>query len=233
MNELAQLKDFRLEDASADGAGAREYARAALQSAMTRRRLPRRYVVVLAFAVAALLAAAAYAIVHEFVVGEPAPKELNKEIAYIVGKTIPPDFFPGHSRPALAGKPRVAAEAQTTSGPIYLITAPLRGGGECRYPVFPGDRALGPVGQLVTGVNECTVPAHPPYLWFTVIDMTLISRKRTVHLVEGYAPHAARVRIGGQTYETPFGWFLAEHRGTQKLVAFDSAGRVVGRKTVP
>src|SRR4051794_11478788 len=213
MDELALLKDFRLEDAAVDGA--REHARAALQSAMTRRWLPRRYVVVLAFAVAALLAAAAYAIVHEFVVGEPAPKELNKEIAYIVGKTIPPSSLPpGQRQAALAGKPRVAAEAQTTSGPIYLITAPLRGGGECRYPVFPGDRALGAVGQLITGANECTLPAHPPYLWFTVIDMTLISRKRTVHLIEGYAPHAMRVRIGGQTYETPFGWFLAEYHGT-------------------
>jgi hypothetical protein len=231
MDELVLLRDFRLEDAAADRA--RDYARAALRSAMTRRRLPRRYVVALAFAVATLLAATAYAIVHEFVVGEPAPKELNKEIAYFVGKTIPPSILtPSHPHPALAGKPRVAAAAQTRWGPIYLITAPLRGGGECRYPVFPGDRALGTVGELITGANECTVPAHPPYLWFTVTHMTLVSLKRTVFLVEGYAPHAVRMRIGGQTYETPLGWFLAEYRGTQKLVAFDSGGHVVGRTTV-
>ena len=61
--------------------------------------------------------------------------------------------------------------------------------------------------------------------------MTLLSRKRTVALVEGYAPHAVRVRIGQQTYETPFGWFLAEYHGPQKLVAFDKNGRSCRRTT--
>ena len=201
---------------------------------MTRRRISlprRRYALVLTFAVAAMLAAAAYAIVHEFVIGAAAPKDLSKEIAYIVGKTIPPAIVPGHTRQQLDGPPRVAAAAETEFGRIYLITAPLRGGGECRYPVYPGDRKFGPVGELITGANECTTPAHPPYLWLTLTDLTLLSRKRTVSLIEGYAPHAVRVRIGRQMYETPFGWFLAEYHGPQKLVAFDKNGRVVGRTT--
>src|SRR6187397_2406939 len=80
MDELALLRDFRLEDAAVDGA--REHARAALQRAMARRRLVprRRYAVVLAFAVAGLLAAAAFAIVHEFVIGSAAPKDVQAEI---------------------------------------------------------------------------------------------------------------------------------------------------------
>ena len=79
MDELALLRDFRLEDAAADGA--REHARAALQRAMTRRRLPRRrYAVALAFALAAVLAAAAYAIVHQFVIGSAAPKDVQDQI---------------------------------------------------------------------------------------------------------------------------------------------------------
>ena len=81
MDELALLRDFRLEDAAADGA--REHARAALQRGddAPRISLPRRrYALVLAFALAAVLAAAAYAIVHEFVIGSTAPKDVQDQI---------------------------------------------------------------------------------------------------------------------------------------------------------
>jgi hypothetical protein len=231
MDELALLRDFRLEDAVADGA--REHARAALQAAMTRRRrMPqRRYAIALAFVLAALLAAAAYAIVHEFIVGEPAPRELNNEIAYIVGKTLPPSLIPGHTRQELAGKPRVAAVAQTESGPLYLITAPLKDGGECRYRVLPSNRSLGVVGELLFSGSECTGVAHPPTLWLTVETIQL-SPRRTVTIAQGYAPHAVRVRIGSRDYQTPFGWFIAVYRGPEPLIAYDSHGRVVGRTTV-
>jgi len=80
MDELALLKDFRLEDAAPDGA--RDHARAALRAAMTRRsRFPRRrYAIALAFGLAAVLAAAAYAIVHQFVIGSAAPKDVQDQI---------------------------------------------------------------------------------------------------------------------------------------------------------
>jgi hypothetical protein len=72
MDELALLKEFRLDDASSNGA--REDARAALRAAAARqRRSRRRTFVVLAFIGAAILAGAAYGIVHELVVGSPAP----------------------------------------------------------------------------------------------------------------------------------------------------------------
>src|SRR5215208_3067557 len=79
MDELALLRDFRLEDAVVDGA--REHARSALQAAMARRRRPRRYIVGLAFAAAALLAASAYAVAHEFFFGAPAPPEVKHAFA--------------------------------------------------------------------------------------------------------------------------------------------------------
>src|SRR5437868_1376172 len=80
MDELALLKDFRLEDASPDGA--RDYARAALRTATPRERRPsRRTLVGLAFLAAAVLAGAAYGIVHQLIVGSPAPPEVREQPA--------------------------------------------------------------------------------------------------------------------------------------------------------
>jgi hypothetical protein len=227
MDELALLKDFRLEDAAANGA--REHARAALQSAMTRRRFGvprRRYALVLAFAIAAVLAAAAYAIVHEFVLGAPAPKEDTRLIAYIVGQTVPTSIVPGSERDRLAGKPIVAAVTESRLGRMYLIVAPLRSGGACRYFVVPGLRSReGLLGELLAGGSECTNPANPPYLWSNLVQTN------GGQMVEGYAPGAARVRIGRRFYETPIGWFLAEFHGFEPLTAYDKNGKVIGHAT--
>ena len=70
------MKDFRLEDTAASGA--REHARAALRVAVARqRRRRRRGFLLLAFVGAAILAGAAYAVVHELTVGSPAPPEVQ------------------------------------------------------------------------------------------------------------------------------------------------------------
>src|SRR5688500_195874 len=122
-------------------------------------RLPqRRYTIALAFALAALLAAGAYAIVHEFVIGKPAPKDVSREIEHIVGRTVSVSVVPGNLRAELDGEPRVAAVAQTSWGTMYLVVAPLRGGGECRFRVLPGDRALGPASEVLGGGADCTTP---------------------------------------------------------------------------
>src|ERR1041384_7084814 len=129
MDELTLLKDFRAEDAAVDGA--REHARTALHAAMTRRRRSRGYVVALAFVVAALLAAGAYAIVHECVVGAAAPKAVNAQLELEVGHLFDSELIPwrGHPRNT-AGPTRVAAAAGTPQGPVYLLMTPLQGGGE-------------------------------------------------------------------------------------------------------
>ena len=227
MDELALLRDFRLEDASIDGA--REHARAALGRTMTRRRLPRRRnTVALAFALAALLAAGAYAIVHEFVLGSLAPSDVSQEVAYIVGRTTPESVVPGGLRNKLAGKPRVAAVAETDWGSMYLIVAPLEGGGGCRFRLLPRDRSSGIAAELLAGGAECTIGAHPPTLWSSVTTVYTAGRP-SLQLLEGYAPHAVHVRIGQVDYETPLGWFLAQYRGAEQLTAYDERGRVVGR----
>ncbi len=155
MDELALLKEFRLEDASPDGA--REHARAALERAMTRRRLPRRrYTVVLAFALAAVLAAASYAIVHQFVIGSAAPKDVQDEIglrlAVIGGSNL---LAPG-SPYKLAEPARIAAGTQSPAGPVYMLLGRIKGGGECQFVWYSGERTPGglPITSGACGLGK-------------------------------------------------------------------------------
>ena len=154
MDELALLKNFRLEDAATDGA--REHARAALEDAMNRRRLPRRSAIALAFVAAALLSAGAYAIVHEFVVGAAAPKDVNAQLEFDVGHFFDYELIPwrGHPRKT-AGPTRVAAAAPTPQGSVYLLLTPLQGGGECLF-IYTGREDGPPTTAFATSANRCT-----------------------------------------------------------------------------
>lgn len=218
MDELALLKDFRLEDAATDGA--REHARAALQTAMNRRRLPRRYAIALAFVTAALLAAGAYAIVHEFVVGATAPKAVNAELKLEVGHLFDYDLIPwrGHPRNT-AGPTRVAAAADTPQGPVYLLMTPLRGGGECLF--FYTGREDGPPPPGSCSVGK---PLQPGRFSYFTQNITAAGA-----MVIGFAPGAIRVRYAGSSYETPLGWFIVPSRTNEILTAYGAHGGVVAR----
>jgi hypothetical protein len=227
MDELALLRDFRLEDAAADGA--REHARAALHAVMTRRRLRlprRRYTLVLAFAVAALLAAAAFAIVHEFVIGTPAPVAVQKEVGMHIavagaGGSIP---FPGYPYKA-SGPTLIAAAAQTSLGRAYLLLTPIRGGGQCQFLWYAYQRSS--KGQPMTG-GYCgfgkQLHAHGFGYGY---DLNGGLNGHPLDLIEGFAPGAVRVRIGDRFFKTPFGWFIAEYRGPELLTAYGAHGGVV------
>src|SRR2546421_9255754 len=136
MDELALLKDFRLEDAAASGA--REHARAALRAAAARqRRRRRRGFLLLAFVGAAILAGAAYAIVHELVVGSPAPEEVREQPARFghSAELIP---VPHPEDPRL-DQARVAAVLKSSAGTVYLFASP-NAGGLCASTWLEGDR---------------------------------------------------------------------------------------------
>src|ERR1043165_2340819 len=140
MDELALLKEFRLEGAAPDGA--REHARVALRDAMLRRRrFPRRrYAIALAFALAAVLAATAYAIVHQFVVGSTPPKSVQRDIGMhaaiaTLGAAIPLKG-PAPSKPA--APPIIGAATQTPEGPVYMVMVRARQGGGCQFLWFAG-----------------------------------------------------------------------------------------------
>jgi hypothetical protein len=227
MDELALLKDFRLEDASADGA--REHARAALQAAMTRRRLPRRrYAIVVAFAVAALLAAAAYAIVHEFIIGAPAPKDVNAQVAQRIGAFVASELIPLRGQPLeRGGRTRIGAAAQTSHGRVYLLLTPLQGGGVCETLWFERDRT--PEGHPALELTSTCFygKKRPPGLVYAPAP-----NRHAVPLIFGHAPGAVRVRIGQRLFQTPFGWFVAPLRGPEVLTAYGVSGGVVAQRTV-
>jgi hypothetical protein len=218
MDELALLKDFRLEDAATDGA--REHARATLQTAMNRRRLSRRYVIALAFAVAALLAAGAYAIVHEFVIGAPAPKGVNAQIKLDVGYFFDSDLIPWRSHPRnTAGPTLVAAAAETPQGPVYLLLTPLQGGGECLF-TYTG-REDGPPPPSTCNLHR---PLQPDRFVYSTENITNAGL-----MIVGYAPGAVRLRYGGDDFQTPLGWFVVPSRVDNVLTAYGVHDGVVAR----
>jgi hypothetical protein len=220
MDELAQLKNFRLEDAAADGA--REHARAALHRAMTRRRpaLPRRrYALVIAFAVAAVLAAAAYAIVHEFVIGGPAPPEVKR----VVGLTFKRWAAEQHERFAMPKQfqgreedVRIASVTQTKAGPAYLFYEPTKHGSAC---LFLWERRI-------------TFPNGAPF--FTEADCVErtpakggIGYNGAVGL--GFMPHAVSYLVNGRRVDAPFGYFIFATPLHGSVRGYDAKGRLVGR----
>jgi hypothetical protein len=216
MDELALLRDFRLEDAAADGA--REHARAALRAAMTRRsRFPRRrYAIALAFGLAAVLAAAAYAIVHQFVVGSAAPKDVQDQIGMriaVAGSAAIP--FAGQGPYKLAGPALIAAAAETPTGPV-----------DCQSLWYANRRQPdgGPSTSMSCGFGKRSHPRTFSYGY--EYDG---SPPHPYHLLEGYAPGATRIRIGDRFFKTPFGWFVAQYRGPALLTAYGAHGGVVAR----
>jgi hypothetical protein len=228
MDELALLRDFRLEDAVGDGA--REHARATLRAAMTRRsRFPRRrYAVALAFAAAAVLAATAYAIVHQFVIGSTPPKSVQDQIGMRVavatlGHAIP---LKGSGPFKPAGPPVIGAAAQTPEGRVFMVMLNARDGGGCQI-LWWADKH-GPRGEPITS-GSCGFgkPVHARTFGYAYeYDGALA---HPYYLLQGYAPGAVRVRIGKRFFKTPFGWFVAVYRGPEVLTAWGAHGRVVAR----
>jgi hypothetical protein len=224
MDELALLRDYRLEDAAPDAA--REHARAALQAAMTRRRLPRRrYAIAIAFAVAAVLAAAAYAIVHQFVIGSPAPKSVQRDIGMHVA-VANGDPIPFHTPYKLAGPPLIAAAAHTPAGMVYLLVGRIASGGQCQFLWFADQRT--PTGGPITEGGCQFGNAHRKFGYG--LEGAVSRSGNPYTLMQGYAPGAVRVRIGDRFFKTPFGWFIAEYDPHDaQLVAYGVHGGVVAR----
>ena len=229
MDELALLKEFRLKDASPNGA--REDARAALQTAAARqRRSRRRAFVLLAFIAAAILAGAAYGVVHELVVGSPAPEEVREQPARFghSAELIP---VPHPDDPRLA-QARVAAVLDSSAGTVYLFASP-NARGLCASTWVEGDR--GYQGRL----NLPTVcgNADQSFYAFGNHDYGMSGGhdygKNPLRLFWGRAGDSvARIalRFGSRAVGVPMTgrWFLAEFpRRPDEFVSYDAGGRVL------
>src|SRR5713226_3174875 len=229
MDELALLKDFRLQDTSPDGA--REHARQALRAALARRRVRRRYVLALVFAGTALLVVGAYAITRELVVGAPAPTSVKHQFAGIGvlrGELIP---LPRQPLGIIADKARVAAVLHSSVGPVYLFVAPTKGGGTCQFvwiasmrmPDGRQNMSGGCGSRDRFGVGFSMTNVHGQYL----------------RLARGWVGFRARTVVicydrGEQRIHVKPPWLLAEIRKAPvSVIAYDAGGHVVGRNPTP
>jgi hypothetical protein len=229
MDELALLKDFRLEDASPNGA--REHARAALRVAIERRRRPsRRTLVLLGFVGAAILAGTAYAVVHELTVGDPAPEEVREQPARFghSAELIP---VPHPDDPQL-DQARVAGVLDSSAGTVYLFASPNTGG-LCASTWLEGSR--GYQGRLnmpsVCGERDQSFYGYGNEDYGIVAGHDL--GKNPLRLFWGRAGDGvARValRFGSRTVTVPLvgHWLFAEIPSVpDEFLSYDAGGRVL------
>ena len=229
MDELALLKDFRLEDASPDGA--REHARAALRVAVERRRRPsRRTLVLLGFVGAAILAGAAYAVVRELTVGDPAPEEVREQPARFghSAELIP---VPHPDDPQL-DQARVAGVLDSSAGTVYLFSSP-NARGLCASTWIEGDR--GYQGRL--NMPSVCGGRDQSFFGYGNDDYGIVAghdfAKNPLRLFWGRAGDGvARValRFGNRTVTVPMmgRWLFAEIPSIpDEFLSYDAGGRLL------
>jgi hypothetical protein len=199
----------------------RERAHPGLGKESSRRRARGRYALAAAAAGAGavVLAAAAYPVARELVVGGPAPPEIERAIARAgrpKGELIPiPRRVPG----AIAGKTRVAAKLESSVGTIYLFAAPTRWGG------------FHTVTSTVGGGGAFVARS------LTAVSSETLVRGRYVRLLAGYAPAGIRrveMRVAGRWVGVPLQgrWFLVEPAAEPSEVAgYDARGRRAERQS--
>jgi hypothetical protein len=211
------------EDTSPDGTP--NAAPAALRTMVKReRRLSRRALVLLAFVAAAILAGTAYAVVHELIVGSPAPLEVREQPARFghSAELIP---VPHPDDPRL-DEARVAAVLDSSVGTVYLFSSP-DARGLCGSTWIEGDR--GYQGRL----NMSGVCGFSDQSFFSFGSQEY--RGKSVRFFSGHARDGvARValRFGSQTVDVPLadGWFLAEFgKQPDEFLSYDGEGRVLER----
>jgi hypothetical protein len=232
MDELALLKEFRFEDASANGA--REHARAVLrETAARQQRSRRRAFVLLAFLGAAILAGAAYSVVRELIVGSPAPPEVREQPArFGHSAELIPVPHPDDPRLEQARVAAILNSSAGTAGTVYLFASPNTGG-LCASTWVEGDR--GYQGRL----NLPTVCGDPDQSFYAFgNDDSGISGdhdygKNPLRLFWGRAgDRVARValRFGSRTIDVPLTgrWFLAEFpQQPDEFLSYGAGGRVL------
>jgi hypothetical protein len=189
-----------------------------------------------AVAIAAIVAAAAYAVVRYVIVGSPAPPSVTaseKLLNTVKGELIP-RVHPG---PGIEiAKTKAAAVLKASTGPVYLWVAPTKNGGYCEFLQIAGVPTL-PDGRANLS-GSCT---NPPIPKISIgIQATRVHDGRLLGLVVGYAaPPARRVRVrlaSGSTHTftlSASGFLLAEVDPSDQvraIAALNKRGIVVARE---
>lgn len=227
MDELALLKDFRLEDAASNDA--REHAGAALRVAIAReQRRKQQGVAALGLVAAAILTGTAYGVVQELVVGDPAPREVREQPARFghSAELIP---VPHPEDPRLE-EARVAAVLDSSVGTTYLFSS-RNADGPCGSTWIEGDR--GYEGRL----NMSSVCGPGAQSFYAFAEQRYGGSD--VQLFFGRAgDELARValRFGSGTAKVPLSgrWFLAEFsERPYEFLSYDAEGRIVEKRDFP
>jgi hypothetical protein len=196
-------------------------APSALRSEAGRRRRPtRRTLVLLSFVAAAILAGAAYAVVHKLVVGDPAPQEFREQPA-LFGHSAELIPVPHPDDPQLE-KAHVAAVLDSSVGTIYLFASP-NARGICGSIWREGDR--GYQGRL--NISSFCGPTE---------ESTYMASFDKPNLFAGHAgDKVARVavRVADRIIAVPLTgrWFFAELPGpADEFLSYDANGQQVEKR---
>ena len=223
MDEIAALKQFRLEDAATEGA--REYAARAVAAAGRRSRVRRRYVVAVALVGAAALSTAAYAVVRELVIGDPAPAEVTQQLVRF-GQHADLIPYQRPEAPETRGL-RVVAVLDSSFGRTYLFGDTA---GRCAHTWIEGDR--GDQGRL----NMSSVCGNARETFWAYGRQPFDGQE--VGLLSGrVGDDVTRVatRVAGRELTVPLTerWFLAEFaQDPTALLTYDATGRLVKEYSV-
>jgi hypothetical protein len=234
MDELRRLREFRSDVVVPSGSHAR--AREALAAAIGGRRR-RRSRLLLAVAAALLLlgGGTAYALAREFLVGEPAPNDVRERVALL--NAVKGELIPRTRRGVRirADETRLAATIRASTGRVYLWVAPAAAGDYCFLQIVGTEL---PDGGPNLGGGGCGAASGPVAgtrsgsrvrgRWLTLVHGQV--RPTVERLVAVYKGRRLPIRLTGR-------FFLAELPGIRDseapqltLVAYDAAGREVGRQ---
>jgi hypothetical protein len=223
MDELAQLRGFRLEDA--EPSDARDYARSRLRAALAGHRRRKRGLVALAFVGAAIVAGTAYGVVRELVIGDPAPEEVKQALARFghEAELIP---YPRPEDPRVEDA-RVASVLESSVGTAYLFSVP-NARDLCGWMWIEGRRGYQGRPDMS---SVCGTPQE------TFVAIQTIDRQLVRFVFGRASDEVARVavRLGERAVDIPLNgrWFFAELSGAPTaFITYDAAGRVVDQHVI-
>lgn len=226
MDELALLSRFR--EAELDDGFARERAESALRERIAQNRSSRRTLVAfVAFGALVVLAASAYGVRTRFLVGDEAPPDVTRQVALL--DQVKGTLFPWRAQGVLVDRTRLAAAIDASTGPVYLWTAPARGGRVCAFLQIAGtERRPGGVPNLGGGCGGYAPPLSAQF------SRSAVRGGRYVLVAYGRVERevaSVEIRSAGRVSSVvpTARWFLVELGAEpEAIVAKDRRGRRLG-----
>ena len=127
---------------------------------------------------------------------------------------------PGRRRSSL--RPR-----RRPTGPVYMLLGAGQGRRRLPVPLVLGQAEPEAARSRAAAAGSASSSHARTFGYALRIRRRLAGP--SVHLIEGYAPGAVRMRIGNRFYKTPYGWFIAVYRGHELLTAYGVHGGIVAR----